>query len=95
MRSSLGIAESEVLDWWVTMDPENKASREPVKVIQEMEEFLLKPSFAEGADVAIALMIWFFKNHLSLGAYCLRKLRINRDERTWEQLPSGHFQHVK
>lgn len=94
MKSSLGIAESEVLDWWVTMDPEKKASRQPVKVIEEMKEFIENPSFEEGADVGIALMIWYFRNNMSFGAWVRRKMKINR-QRTWEQLPSGHFQHVK
>lgn len=94
MKSSLGTAESEVLDWWVTMDPENKATREPVKVIKEMKEFIDNPSPEEGADVLVTLMVWYFQNNWSSGAWVLRKMKINR-QRTWEQLPSGHFQHVK
>lgn len=87
-------AEANVLDWWAGMDPERKASKEPLKAVQEMQEFIKEPSPEEAADVVIALLVWFWQNGWSLGAYVLRKMQINRARR-WTQLPSGHFQHIE
>jgi hypothetical protein len=89
---TLAQAERNVLDWWFTMDPDREATREPLKAIQEMKEFIEEPSPEEAADIVIALIVWFWQNGWSLPVYVWRKMTINRN-RSWVKLPSGHYQH--
>lgn len=94
IQPTLDAAERNVVEWWQGMDPERKASRKPLKAVQEMQEFIDQPSPEEAADVVIALIAWFWQNGWSLSSYVIRKMAINRARR-WAQLPSGHYQHVE